>query len=58
MPDKIKNLEDKIERLTRYIELVDKNITELREKLETRTEIDSVERLLKRISRILKSKER
>jgi len=56
--DKIKNLEDKIERLTRYIELVDKNITELREKLETRTEIDSVERLLKRISRILKSKER
>lgn len=58
MTDKIKNLEDKIERLTRYIELVDKNITELREKLETRTEIDSVERLLKRISRILKSKER
>jgi prefoldin subunit 5 len=56
--DKIKNLEDKIERLTRYIELVDKNISELREMIETRTEIDLVEKLLKRISRILKSKER
>ena len=58
MTDKIKNLEDKIERLTRYIELVDKNISELREMIETRTEIDLVEKLLKRISRILKSKER
>lgn len=58
MTDKIKNLEDKVERLTRYIELVDSNISELREMIETRTEIDLVEKLLKRISKILKSKER
>ena len=58
MSDNLKNLEERIERLTRYIELVDKNISELREMIETRTEIDSVEKLLKRISKILKSKDK
>lgn len=58
MSDLLKNLEDRIDKLIRYIDLIETNIEELREQIETNDNIDSVTRTLKRMSKILKSKDK
>lgn len=58
MSDPLKNLEDRIDKLIRYIDLIEANIEELREQIETNDNIDSVTRTLKRMSKILKSKDK
>jgi len=56
--DSLKNLEDRIDKLIRYIDLIEANIKELREQIETNDNIDSVTRTLKRMSKILKFKDK
>lgn len=58
MSDSLKNLEDRIDKLIRYIDLIEANIKELREQIETNDNIDSVTRTLKRMSKILKFKDK
>lgn len=58
MSDPLKNLEDRIDKLIRYIDLIETNIEELREQIETNDNIDSVTRTLKRMSKILKFKDK
>lgn len=51
MPDRIKTLEERIDKLLRYIELLDQNLSELREQIETRRDIDRVEKILHNLSK-------
>ena len=57
MPNKLKSLEDRLEKLLRYINLLEQSIGDLRELIETKTNIDRVTRKLNCIGRILKRKD-
>jgi hypothetical protein len=57
MPDKLKSLEDRLEKLLRYINLLEQSIGDLREQIETKTNIDRVTQKLNCIGRILKRKD-
>ena len=54
MPDRLKTLEERIDKLLRYIELLDTNLAELREQVETRTNIDKVETIVHNLSKTFK----
>ena len=51
MPERLKTLEARIDKLLRYIELLDRNLAELREQVETRRNIDNVETIIHNISK-------
>ena len=54
MPEQLKKIEDRIDKLLRYIELMDQNIAELREQVETRNNIDRVEKIIHNLSKTFK----
>jgi hypothetical protein len=54
MPDRLKTLEERIDKLLRYIELLETNLTELREQVETRRNIDKVETIIHYLSKTFK----
>ena len=54
MPDKLQSLEDRIDKLLRYLQLLDQNIQDLKEQIETRYDIDKAESIIHTISRSLK----
>lgn len=57
MPDKLKSLEERLDQIVRYAELLEKSIIDLREQIETKTNIVSATRKLNCIGRILKKKD-
>jgi len=54
MPERLKPLEARIDKLLRYIELLETNLTELREQVETRRNIDKVETIIHNLSKTFK----
>ena len=54
MPERLKTLEERIDKLIRYIELLDQNLEELREQVETRRNIDRVEKIIHNLSKTFK----
>jgi prefoldin subunit 5 len=54
MPEQLKTLEDRIDKLLRYIELLDQNLQELREQVETRNNIDKAETIIHNLSKTFK----
>ncbi len=54
MPERLKTLEERIDKLIRYIELLDQNLEELREQVETRRNIDRVEKIIHNLSNTFK----
>lgn len=54
MPEQLKTLEARIDKLLRYIELLDKNLQELREQVETRNNIDKAETIIHNLSKTFK----
>jgi len=54
MPEQLKTLEARIDKLLRYIELLDTNLAELREQVETRNNIDRVETIIHNLSKTFK----
>ena len=54
MPEQYKTLEARIDKLIRYIELLDQNLAELREQVETRNNIDRVETIVYNLSKNFK----
>ena len=54
MPEQLKQLEARIDKLLRYIQLMDQNLQELREQVETRNNIDKVEKIIHNLSRTFK----
>jgi prefoldin subunit 5 len=54
MPERLKTLEERIDKLIRYIELLDQNLAELREQVETRRNIDRVEKIIHNLSNTFK----
>lgn len=56
MPDRYHDLEAKIEKLTRYLELIENNLKELKEQIDTRHELDKVEGIVLRLAKSFKSR--
>jgi len=54
MPEQLKQLEARIDKLLRYIQLMDQNLQELREQVETRNNIDKVEKIIHNLSQTFK----
>jgi hypothetical protein len=54
MSDRLKPLEARIDKLLRYIELLETNLTKLREHVETRRNIDNVETIIHNLSKTFK----
>lgn len=54
MSDEIKKLENRIDKLLRYIELLDQNLNELKEQVETRTNVDRVETIVHNLAKNFK----
>ena len=54
MPEQLKQLEARIDKLLRYIQLMDQNLQELREQVETRNNIDRVEKIIHNLSHTFK----
>ena len=54
MPEQLKTLEARIDKLLRYIELLDQNLQELREQVETRNNIDKAETIIHNLSKTFK----
>lgn len=50
MPERLKSLENRVEHLLRYIELLNKNLEELKEQVETRHNVDKVESIIHNIA--------
>jgi len=54
MSDRYRELESKIEKLTRYLELIETSLRDLKEQIDTRTELDKVEGVVLRLAKSLK----
>jgi hypothetical protein len=54
MPERYQELETKIEKLTRYLELIEASLKDLKEQIDTRTELDKVEGVVLRLAKSLK----
>ena len=54
MPERSKELEAKIEKLTRYLELIERSLMDLKDQIDTRHEIDKVEGIVLRLAKSLK----
>jgi hypothetical protein len=54
MSNQYKELEIKIEKLTRYLELIETSLRDLKEQVDTRTELDKVEGIVLRLAKSLK----
>jgi hypothetical protein len=54
MPERLKTLEERIDKLLRYIELLDRNLQDLREQVETRSNIDKAETIIHNLSKTFK----
>ncbi len=54
MPEQLRTLEARIDKLLRYIELLDQNLQELREQVETRNNIDKAETIIHNLSKTFK----
>jgi hypothetical protein len=54
MPERYKELEAKIEKLTRYLELIERSLMDLKDQIDTRHEIDKVEGIVLRLAKSLK----
>ena len=54
MSDRIKTLEERIDKLLRYIELLDQNLQDIRDQIETRSNIEQAETIIKRLCKSLK----
>lgn len=54
MPEQLKTLEARIDKLLRYIELLDQNLQELKEQVETRNNIDKAETIIHNLSKTFK----
>jgi hypothetical protein len=56
MPDRFDELEARVDKLIRYIELIDNSLRDLKEQIEIRHELDKVENIVLRLARSLKSR--
>jgi hypothetical protein len=54
MPERYRELEAKIEKLARYLELMESSLRDLKEQIETRTELDKVESIVLRLAKTFK----
>ena len=54
MSDRYKELEVKLEKLARYLELIERNLQDLKEQIDTRTELDKVEGIVLRLAKSFK----
>lgn len=54
MSERIKSLEARIDKLLRYIELLDQNLQELKDQVETRANIVQAETIIKRLCKTIK----
>jgi len=54
MPERYKELEAKIEKLARYLELIETNLRDLKEQIDTRTELDKIEGIVLRLAKSFK----
>ena len=54
MPERYRELEAKIEKLMRYIELIEHSLTDVKERIETRQELDKAEGIVLRLAKSLK----
>jgi transcriptional accessory protein Tex/SPT6 len=54
MPDRFDELEARVDKLIRYIELIDSSLRDLKEQIEIRQELDKVENIVLRLARSLK----
>ena len=54
MQERYRELEAKIEKLTRYLELIETSLKDLKEQIDTRTELDKVEGVVLRLAKSLK----
>ena len=58
MPERYRELEAKIERLMRYIELLDASIRDLKEQVETREDLDKAEGIVLRLANSLRCRKK
>jgi hypothetical protein len=56
MPERYDELEAKIEKLTRYLELIESNLKELKEQIDIRHDLDKVENVVLRLAKTFKSR--
>jgi hypothetical protein len=54
MPDKHRDIESRIDRLLRYIELLELNLKEVKEQIETKRDVDKYHDLMLRLSQAFK----
>ena len=54
MPERYRELEAKIEKLTRYLELMECSLKDLRDRIDTRSELDKVEHIVLRLAKSFK----
>jgi hypothetical protein len=54
MSDRYKELEVKLEKLMRYLEVIENNLQDLKEQIDTRTELDKVEGIVLRLAKSFK----
>jgi len=54
MSEHYRDLEAKIEKLTRYLTLIESNLRDLKEQIETRAELDKVESIVLRLAKSFK----
>ena len=58
MPERLKTLEERIDKLLRYIELLDRNLQDLRDQVETRTNVDRVENIIEGLAKTFKCRDK
>ena len=58
MPERLKTLEERIDKLLRYIELLDCNLQDLRDQVETRTNVDRVESIVQSLAKTFKCRDK
>ena len=54
MSEHYRDLEAKIEKLTRYLTLIESNLRDLKEQIETRADLDKVEGIVLRLAKSFK----
>ena len=54
MPNRYQDLEQKIEKLIRYIELIEHSLSDVKERIETRQELDKAENIVLGLAKSLK----
>jgi len=58
MPERYRDLEARIERLMRYLELLDDSIKDLKEQIEIRDDLDKAENIVLRLANSLRCRKK